>query len=104
MGVVLLFGSDSPCYVHVRRLAQVSYRTIICAQDAADPEVDGPVMSDVKAKLEELSRDRINLSDPHGVRSWAKFFGVPELVLVIAVHEAGPLAKDVAMLLHKPWR
>ena len=102
--MVQIQTKDRSCYVNVRRLAQVSCRTIICAQGAGHPEVDGLVMSDVKAKPEELSRDRINLSDPHGVRTWAKFFGVPELVLVIAVHEAGPLAKDVAMFLNKPCR
>ena len=61
-------------------------------------------MSDVKTKPAELPCDRINLSDPHDVRTWAKSFGVPELVLVIAAHEAGPLVKDVAMLLNTPWR
>lgn len=47
-------------------------------------------------------RDRIDLGDPYCVQHWAKNFRITELDLAIAVNRAGPLARDVALLLCQP--
>ncbi|MBP0495343.1 DUF3606 domain-containing protein [Pararoseomonas indoligenes] len=47
-------------------------------------------------------RDHIDLGDPYCVQHWARSFGITELDLAIAVHRAGPLARDVALVLCQP--
>ncbi|WP_338665169.1 DUF3606 domain-containing protein [Pararoseomonas sp. SCSIO 73927] len=44
-------------------------------------------------------RDHIDLSDPYCVQHWARSFRITELDLAVAVQRAGPLARDVAVLL-----
>ena len=47
-------------------------------------------------------RDRIDPGDPYSVQHWARSFRITELDLAIAVQQAGPLARDVALLLYQP--
>jgi hypothetical protein len=52
-------------------------------------------VGDDKSKTGNPDRQRINTSQPHEVRDWAKKFGVSEDMLRTAVIQVGSQATDV---------
>jgi hypothetical protein len=58
---------------------------------------------DDKSKVGKPDRDRININEAYELRDWTKKFGVSEDALKTAVKKAGPMAKDVAKALGKPF-
>lgn len=58
-------------------------------------------MADDRGATGEADRDRINLTEEHGVREWSKKLGVSELELQAAVEKVGPMVEDVRRFLKK---
>jgi hypothetical protein len=60
-------------------------------------------MADDRTKVGRPDRDRINVNEPYELRDWSEKFGVTPEQLKAAVKAGGPMAKDVARNLGKPW-